>query len=84
MFGCAQTNLYSKCSKIINAFLFLFSNKMLDIRSAIHKILVGIANREIQIRLLLQKQSDLSLNCLSMPFWQATMFKILENSPYLQ
>ena len=24
------------------------------------------------IRLLLQKQSDLGLHCLSMPFWQAT------------
>ena len=36
------------------------------------KMLVRIANREDLIRLLLQKQSDLGLSCLSMPFWQAT------------
>ena len=32
--------------KILNAFLFLFSNKMLVIRAGIHKMLVGIVNRE--------------------------------------
>ena len=35
-----------KCSKISNAFLFLFSNKMLIVRAEIHKMLVRIANRE--------------------------------------
>ena len=46
---------------------------MLVFRAGIHKILVRIANREDSlIRLLLQKQSDLSLCCLSRPFWQAT------------
>ena len=30
--------MYSKCSKISNTFLFLFSNKMLVIRAGIHKI----------------------------------------------
>ena len=36
---------YSKCSKILNTFLFLFSNKMI-IRAGMHKMLVIIANRE--------------------------------------
>ena len=34
-------------------------------------MLVKIANREL-IRLLLQKQSDLGLHCLSRPFGRAT------------
>ena len=38
--------IYGKCSKILNAFLFLFSNKMLVFRAGIHKMLVRIANRE--------------------------------------
>ena len=38
--------IYSKCSKILNAFLFLFSNKILVFRAGVHKILVRIANRE--------------------------------------
>ena len=29
--------------------------------------------------LLLQKQSDLGVHCLSRPFWQATGVKILEH-----
>ena len=33
-------------SKILNTFLFLFSNKILVIRAVIHKMLVKIANRE--------------------------------------
>ena len=37
---------YGKCSKILNTFLVLFSNKMLVIRAGIHKMLVRIANRE--------------------------------------
>ena len=37
---------YGKCSKILNTFLFLFSNKMLVFRVEIHKLLVRIANRE--------------------------------------
>ena len=36
----------SKCSKISNIFLFLFSNKMLVLMAGIHKMLVRIANRE--------------------------------------
>ena len=38
---------YGKCSKISNTFLFLFPNKMMVItEDGIHKMLVGIANRE--------------------------------------
>ena len=33
------------------------------------------------IRLLSQKQSDLSLPCLSRPFWQAIGVQILEHLP---
>ena len=36
----------SKCSKILNTFLYLFSNKMLVIRAEIHKKLGKITNRE--------------------------------------
>ena len=35
------------------------------IRTGIHKMLVRIANRKTLTRLLLQKQSDLGLGCLS-------------------
>ena len=35
-----------KHSKILNTFLFLFSNKMLVFRAGFHKMLVRIANRE--------------------------------------
>ena len=38
--------IYDICSKILNTFLFLFLNKMLDMRAEIHKMLVRIANRE--------------------------------------
>ena len=37
---------YSKCSKISNTFLFLFSTKMMVVRDGIHKMFVRIANRE--------------------------------------
>ena len=38
--------LYSKCSKILNTFHFLFINKMLVIRTGSHKMPVRIVNRE--------------------------------------
>ena len=38
--------MYGKYSKISNAFLILFSNKMMIIRAEIHKLLVRKANRE--------------------------------------
>ena len=37
---------YSKCSKILNAILFLFSDNMLVIKAGAHKTLVRITNRE--------------------------------------
>ena len=36
--------LYGKCFKILNTFLFFFSNKLLVIRVGIHKMLVRIAS----------------------------------------
>ena len=42
---CQSVVRYSKCSKISNNFLFLFSDKMLVFRTGIHKMLVRIANR---------------------------------------
>ena len=43
---CMIQVMYSKCSKISNTFLILFSNKILVIMAVIHKMLVSIANRE--------------------------------------
>ena len=45
IYSC-KISIYSKCSKISNTFLFLFSNKMLVFRAGIHKFLVRVANRE--------------------------------------
>ena len=36
-------SIYNKCSKIFNAFLFLFSNEILIVRAGIHKMLIRIA-----------------------------------------
>ena len=64
-----QTELsYGKCPIISNTFLFLFTAKML----VIYKMLVRIANREYPDQTACQKQSDLGLQWLSRPFWQAT------------
>ena len=41
-----KKKIIGKCSKILNTFLFLFSNKMLVIRTGTHKKFVRIANRE--------------------------------------
>ena len=38
--------MYGKCSKMLNTFLFLFSNKMFDFKAGIHKMLARIANWE--------------------------------------
>ena len=45
-------------------------------------MLVRMATGKTLIRLLLPKQSDLGLPCLSRPFKQATSVEILENLPY--
>ena len=38
--------VYSECSKITNIFLFLFSNEIIVIKAAFHKMFVRIANME--------------------------------------
>ena len=58
---------YGKRYKILNTFLFLFSNEMLVFRTGIHKMLVRIENREDPDQTL-KKQSDLGLLCLSRTF----------------
>ena len=60
---------YGKCSKNFYTFLYLFSNKLFIIRAGIHKMLLRTANREDPDQ---TASSDLSLHCLSQPFWQAT------------
>ena len=62
-------NDYRKCSKISNAFLFLFSNTTLLIRAGIHKMLVRIANREDPDQTAASEA--VGLYCLFRPFWQA-------------
>ena len=37
---------HAKISKILNTFLFLFSNEMMVIKAGNHKMLIRIANRE--------------------------------------
>ena len=37
---------FGKCSKIMNTFLFLFSNEMLVFRAGVHKMLLRMAYRE--------------------------------------
>ena len=69
----------SKCSKILNTFLFLFSNKMWVNKAGIHKMHVRIANRGDPG----ETASDLGLHCLSIPFWKQIVFEILEHLPYL-
>ena len=56
-------------SKMLNKFLFLFSNKMLVIRAGIYKMLVRIANRGDLDQTAL---SDLGLHCLSWHLWPAS------------
>ena len=54
---------YSKCSKILNTFLFLFSDNMLVLKAGVHKM-------------LLQKQSDLGLHLLYILFFREVIFEI--------
>ena len=63
-----RTTNYGKYSKTLNVFLFLFPNKMLAFRAGIHKHLSEKQTVKTLIRLLLQKQSDLGLHCLSSLF----------------
>ena len=60
-------------SKILNPSLILFLNKILVIRAGIKKkCLSEYQTVKTQIRLLLKKQFDLGLHCLSRPLWQAS------------
>ena len=69
---------YGKCSKTSNTFPFLLANKMLVFRAGSHiKCLSEKQTGKAQIRLLLKKQSDLGLHCLSRPFCSQLEFKIL-------
>ena len=72
----------SKYSKILNTILFLFSYKMLVIRSGIHKMLARVANRKDHDQMVSQKQSDLGLHCLSWLFGRQIVFEILEHLLY--
>ena len=58
--------MYGKCSNIPNTFHFLFMNKMLIIRTRIHKMLIRLTNREDTEQ---TASSDLGVRCLSRPFW---------------
>ena len=44
-------------------------------RAESHRMLLEQQRGKILIRLLLQKQSDLDLHCLSMPCWQSTIVR---------
>ena len=61
-------NAYGKCFKFLNTSLSVLKSNVC-LYAGIQKMVVTIANREkTQIRLLLQKQSDLGLHCLSLCF----------------
>ena len=52
--------VYGNCSKILNTFLFLFSNTMFVFMAGIH--------RKLDVRITLMEDPDLALCCLSRPF----------------
>ena len=67
----------NKYSKILISFCS-------QIKYWLSELEVRIANREDpHIRLLLKKQSDLSLHCLSRPYWQGLVSEILEHLLYI-
>ena len=63
---------YGKCSKVLNTFLFLFSNRFWLSQLKLTKCSSEKQTVKTKIRLLLQKQSDLGLPCLSRLLYQAT------------
>ena len=67
---------YDTCSKISNNFLFLFSNKMLVIRSGSHKVLVWSLNYKQR-----RPRSNL-FSYLSKPFGKQLVFEICEHVLY--
>ena len=68
---------YSKCSKISNTFLFLYSNKRLVFRAGIHKMFVRLANREYPDQTV-SSELDLSLHHVG----GQLVLEILGNLPY--
>ena len=77
-FHCPCRKGYNKYSRILNTFLFLFSKCWFQ--GWYSQNTVRIAN--MRTLMLLQKQSDLVLHCLSRPFWQATYsLNFLEHLP---
>ena len=54
---------YSKCSQILNTFLFLFSERMFVMGAVTHKMLVRKANREDPDQTA-SSDSDQGLPCL--------------------
>ena len=72
--------LNSKCSKILNTFLFLFSKKILVFRAVIHKKLVRIPTDKTLIRL---RSSFIwvCILCLGL-FGRQLVFEILESLPF--
>ena len=66
------SSIYGQCSTILNRFLFLFSNKKCCLSGLeFIKCLSEYQTGKTLIRVVLEKQSDLGLPCLSRPFWQA-------------
>ena len=73
-------SLYSKCYKVSNTFLFLFSNKMLVIRIGINKILVRIANRKEPDQASSSEADWSGLHCLLMLLRHAASVRNLRTS----
>ena len=73
--------IYGKCSKI-PTFLFLFSKKCWTSGLELTKCWSEKQTWKTLIRLLLQKQSDLGLPCLSRYCGRELLFKILDYLPY--
>ena len=60
-----------KCSKLLNTFLFLFSNIMLFFKAESQKMLVKIANRKDPDQTA-SSEAVCYVSALFRPFWQAT------------
>ena len=75
----SKNSQYGKCSKILNTFLFLFSNKMLVFRAGFQKMLARIANRE-DPEFLRSSLIWVCSICLDL-FGRQLLFKILEHLP---
>ena len=76
-------HMYSKCSKITNAFLFLFSNNcwLLGLEFNNYNKQNSTTNREDPDQTASEKQSDLGLRCLSMFHDMLLVGEIFEHLP---